>query len=81
MAKNFVGALRAFSAYDRKLPGNPNTTFYRALCLDHMGRKAEAAEVYAQYLQASPSGEFAEHARGRLREWGYLKEPEQTGRK
>lgn len=60
-----------FCRYEQMLPGNPNTTFFKGLSLDCMGRKDEAAREYIAYLNVVKEGEYARHARKRLEDWGY----------
>lgn len=55
----FYDALGHFQAYERELPGNPNTIYFRGHCYDKMGRKEEAAAEYRRYQAAAPQGEFA----------------------
>jgi len=69
----FDAALAEFNAYESKLPGNPNTVFFKGYCQEKMGRKSESAREYARYLEVAPSGEYAGHARKRLVEWGYIR--------
>ena len=71
--KQFAAALADFAASDRVLPGNPNTSFFKALALEGMQRKPEAARTYAQYLQSVRQGDRAQYAYGRLVQWGYVK--------
>ncbi len=61
-----------FVAYDRILPGNPNTTFLKGVSLENMGRHRDAAREYQQYLQMVPNGGQAGYARQRLTEWGAM---------
>jgi len=77
-ARKFEAALADFQSYERMLPGNPNTLFFKGYCCEQMGRRREAAEAYRAYLQAAPSGEYAGHARRRLGEWNMLP-AEETG--
>jgi predicted Zn-dependent protease len=72
-SKQFDAAHAAFAAYDKALPGNPNTAFHDGMALDGMGRKEAAARRYAHYLQATRQGREARHAHQRLVEWGYIK--------
>ena len=44
----FYDALGAFQSYERALPGNPNTVYFRGQCLERMGRKTQAAARQAQ---------------------------------
>jgi tetratricopeptide (TPR) repeat protein len=71
--KNFAGAYQDFSAYEKVLPGNPTTVFFKGFSLEGMGKKPEAAQDYHRYLQVVKEGKFAQHAYGRLVEWGYYK--------
>jgi predicted Zn-dependent protease len=69
----FSDAYRDFSAYQRLLPGNPNTLFYQGYCLENMGRRKQAATRYTTYLNAVQKGDQAQYAYRRLVEWGYIK--------
>lgn len=71
--KRFDAAYSDFSSYDRMMPGNPSTTFYKGLALEGMGRTEDAARTYYRYLQAVREGDHAEYAYRRLVEWGYVK--------
>jgi len=66
-------AYESFHRYDSMLAGNPNTVFYQGRSLEGMGRREDAAQCYARYLQSGAGGENAEYARQRLIEWGYLR--------
>ncbi len=74
----FSPAYRDFAAYERLLPGNPNTTFYQGYCMEQMGRKRQAASHYKQYLNSVQEGKQAQYAYQRLVEWGVIK-PQQSG--
>ncbi|MEE8430155.1 MAG: M48 family metalloprotease [Candidatus Desulfatibia sp.] len=71
--KNFDAAYQEFADYDKLLPGNPNTTFFKGFSLEGMQRIEPAANEYYQYLQAVNRGKQAQHAYKRLVEWGYIK--------
>jgi len=71
--KKFGAALNSFSSYDKALPGNPTTLFFKGYALEGMQRRREAAEHYYKYLQAVNQGPQAKHAYRRLVEWGYIK--------
>ncbi len=62
-----------FQRYESMLPGNPNTTYFKGLSLDCMGRRESAAREYIDFLQVVNEGEYARHAHKRLTEWGYIK--------
>lgn len=64
-------ALNDFTAYEQKLPGNPNTVYFKGNALDNMGRRDPAALEYKRYLRMAPSGEYAAAAKKRLSEWGH----------
>lgn len=74
-------ALLEFDAYERKLPGNPNTIFFKGYCLDKLNRKHEAAEQYRRYLEQDPGGQHAEEVKARLIQWGYITAEPATGSK
>jgi predicted Zn-dependent protease len=71
--QDFAGAYRDFSAYEKVLPGNPTTAFFKGFSLEGTGSKEEAAKEYHRYLQAVQEGKFAQYAYGRMVEWGYYK--------
>jgi len=75
--KRFDEAVDDFNRYDNKLPGNPNTTFYRGYAFEGMGKRQGAAEDYQHYLQRVTEGDHAEYAYQRLVDWGFIKPPEQ----
>jgi len=66
-------AYEAFDAYERMMPGNPNTIFLEGISLERMQHKQDAAEAYYRYLQAVNEGPNAEYAYQRLVNWGVLK--------
>jgi predicted Zn-dependent protease len=70
--KEYSQALENFTAYDRKLPGNPYTAFYQGLALENLGSREDAANHYYSFLQAVNQGEQAKYAYTRLKEWGYV---------
>jgi predicted Zn-dependent protease len=73
MEKDFASAHGEFSAYDRLLPGNPNTVFLKGYALEGMRHREDAAKEYARYLNSVSEGEQAQYAYGRLVEWGYVR--------
>lgn len=70
--KKFDQALKEFNAYEKILPGNPNTVFFQGFSLEGLGRREPAAQKYYNYLQMVSQGEYAQHAHTRLQEWGYI---------
>ena len=71
--RDFAGAYQDFSTYEKILPGNPSTSFFKGLSLEGMGKKSEAAQQYNRYLKVVKKGKYAQHAHNRLVEWGYYK--------
>ncbi len=71
--KNFEGAYNEFSAYERLLPGNPNTIFFKGYSQEGMNQVPQAADEYNRYLQVVRQGRYAQHAYKRLLDWGYIK--------
>lgn len=76
--RQFDAALADFEAYDRKLPGNPATTFFKGYALEGMGRRDVSAAAYKRYLNAVNQGPQAQHAYRRLTEWGYVQPSSQS---
>jgi len=75
--KKFDQAVADFTAYEKKLPGNPNTIFYRGYAYEGMGNKQKAADDYYRYLQQVTEGDQAQHAYQRLVQWGVIKPSKQ----
>jgi predicted Zn-dependent protease len=71
--KQYEAALSAFETYDKRLPGNANTSFFKGYACEKMNRKQAAAQHYARFLQSVKEGKNAQYARQRLIEWGYAK--------
>ena len=69
---DFSGAYQAFHAYEKRLSGNPNTTFLSGLSLEGMGRRQQAAAQYVQYLNMTGQGRQAKYAYSRLQQWGVV---------
>ncbi len=69
--KQFNRAYERFNSYDRLLPGNPGTLFFKGYCQEGMDRTETAAQFYNQYLNEVQQGSYAGHAYKRLKEWGY----------
>ncbi len=67
--KKFQGAYNDFASYDRLLPGNPNTTFFKGYAQEGMQHYRQAAGEYQRYLQMVNQGQYAQHAYRRLTEW------------
>ena len=72
--KKFESAYEDFVNYEEKLPGNPNTTFFKGYSQEGMQNTKAAADQYYKYLQVVKEGENAQHAYKRLVEWGYVKD-------
>ena len=73
--KDFDGALEEFSTYEKKLPGNPSTVFFKGYAFEGMKKYPQAGREYQRYLQFTQQGDYARHAYQRLREWrarGYI---------
>ncbi len=77
--RRYAAALENFTRYNSLLPGNPLNSFFRGFALENMGRKAEAARCYQEFLQQASEGEQAQHAYQRLVEWGYIRPAGKAG--
>jgi predicted Zn-dependent protease len=71
--KDFEGAYEDFNIYERLLPGNPNTIFFKGYSQEKMQHIPEAAKEYRRYLQFVQQGEYATYAYRRMNEWGYAR--------
>lgn len=69
--KRYEPAALDFQAAQRLLPGSPSLVFFTGYANEGMNRRPEAAREYRRYLQLVNQGRYAQHARVRLREWGY----------
>jgi predicted Zn-dependent protease len=72
-SEKYEAAFENFNAYEKSLPGNPITAFYKGFSQEGMGHTHEAAQEYYRYLQQVNQGEQAKHAYYRLVQWGYIK--------
>lgn len=57
------GAYQGFSAYEKVLPGNSITVFFKEFSQEGTGNKEEAAKEYHRYLQIVKEGKFAQYLR------------------
>jgi len=73
MNRNFSSAYEDFRSYEEKLPGNPNTIFFKGLSLEKMRQRKGAAVEYRRYLNVDRKSKQAQHAYRRLVEWGYIR--------
>ncbi len=71
--KDFEGAYQEFDTYERLLPGNPNTIFFKAYAQEGMKHIQKAANYYHRYLKLVQEGNKAKYAYQKLRKWGYYK--------
>ncbi|MDQ1329863.1 MAG: hypothetical protein QG578_125 [Thermodesulfobacteriota bacterium] len=71
--KDFESAYEEFDSYEKALPGNSGTIFYKGFCREGMKQFKESAFEYNRYLQMENSGDEATYAYKRLVEWGYIK--------
>ncbi len=73
MAKQYSAAYTDLDTSEKKLPGNPGIIFFKGYAQEGMQHQKEAAAEYHRYLQIVTSGEQAQHAYQRLKQWGYYK--------
>jgi predicted Zn-dependent protease len=66
-------AYQRFDAYDKALPGNPNTLFFKGVAMESMQNRNQAAQLYVQYLRVVRQGRQAQYAEQRLRQWGVIR--------
>ena len=71
--KKYDTALSRFNTYDKQLPGNPSTTFFKGVAYEGKGVRKTSAEYYYKFLQVVNQGSNAKYAYNRLVEWGYIK--------
>jgi len=75
--KQFERAVEDFTSYENKLPGNPNTVFYRGYAFEGMDDRQKSAEDYSRYLKQVTEGDRAQYAYQRLVQWGFIKQSAQ----
>lgn len=68
-------AVASFTEYERRLPGNPGTAYFRGLCLEGMGNRQGATAEYLRYRKLAPGGEFSTQVQSKLVEWAVLPRP------
>jgi predicted Zn-dependent protease len=66
-------ALERFETYDRLLPGNPGTLFFKGVAYENMQNRRLAAEHYYRYAKTGAQGKEAQYAVQRLKTWGMVK--------
>jgi len=71
-AGRYEAAYLDFSEYEKTLPGNPYTSFYKGYSQEGMGHRNEAAQEYVRFLNQVNSGDQAKYAYRRLVEWGFI---------
>ena len=71
--RDYAGAFEQFSAFDKRLPGDPGITFLKGVSLEGGGLRREAAAHYARYAESVRQGDASQYAVSRLKTWGYLK--------
>lgn len=69
---DYGGAYAELSAYDKRLPGNPNVAWMQGFASEGMGHKQQAARHYVSYLRSVNSGQKAQYAYTRLKDWGFV---------
>jgi beta-barrel assembly-enhancing protease len=68
-----AAAYASLDRYDRLLPGDTGISFLKGVSLEGMGKREDAARLYAGYLRNNKQGKAAEYAYSRLKGWGYVK--------
>jgi tetratricopeptide (TPR) repeat protein len=63
--RSFAAAVHEYELAEHARPGRGDVTYFRALCLEALGRGPEAAASFRQYLE-QPQRSYAEDARRRL---------------
>lgn len=72
-SEKYADAYNSFAAYDKAMPGNPYTAFFKGFSKEGMGEKNAAAQEYLRFLKQVNQGKQAQYAYYRLVEWGYIK--------
>jgi hypothetical protein len=61
-----------FSEYEKRLPGNTDTIYFKAQAYEGMNDRVNAGRLYAQYVRMVPKGSQAKYAQTRLSQWGWM---------
>ncbi len=69
----YESALERLRRYEQLLPGNPEIIFFKGRCFEEMGRRAEAAVKYRNYIGQVRQGQRRQYAYSRLLAWGYIR--------
>jgi predicted Zn-dependent protease len=69
-AGRYAQGLADLDRTEQLLPGDPGIAFLKGLAYEQLGDRPAAATQYRRYVQAVPSGEQAQYATQRLRQWG-----------
>ena len=62
-ADRFVAALSTFERAEELFPEHPQAIYGQALALYRLGRRAEAAPLWMEFLELAPDDPFAARAR------------------
>ncbi len=54
--KDYAGALAHLGAFERQVPGEARTAFYKGLAYEGMGQKTRASQAYQGYLRKAGTG-------------------------
>ncbi len=54
--KDYTGALQHLSAFERQVPGDPETSFFKGLAYEGSGQKKQAAQAYQSYVLRGGTG-------------------------
>jgi len=54
--KDYAGALAHLGAFERQVPGEARTAFYKGLAYEGMGQKTRASQAYQGYLRKAGAG-------------------------
>ena len=73
ISEDFSGAYQELNTYEKLLPGNANTIFFKGYTQEKMNHKGNAAHEYRRYLGITQEGNKAQYAYTRLKAWGYAK--------
>lgn len=72
-SEKFAPAYESFASYEKALPGNPYTVFYKGYSQEGMGNTQAAANEYYRFLKQVNQGDQAKYAYYKLVQWGYIK--------
>lgn len=72
MAGRYQNAGYMFNEYEKRLPGNSDSIYFKGLAYEGMNDWTNAAREYSRYIRLVSSGRQVQYAHSRLAQWGWV---------